>query len=1091
MSVDKSKIIDELKIGLTEEEAAMRLQSFGHNNFQNHHLTIRKEASKILGVGSPIIMIVWQSLLNMYMKLKKSPLYTLLQQLLNPLILMLLFSAIISYFWLGQVADAVGILFAVILVTGVGFIQEWRTERSLAALHSLAPPVCRLLRSRILRSRPASILVPGDVVDIRTGDRIPADLLLFDPIDEVPTQMANPNSSVNPDHQFSTMGSGKKNRVLITVDESMLTGESKDVKKFDGHEAFMGTLVREGCARGIVQQTGFYTKLGKIRALVEDTDEKKSPLQIALDKLGTQLTIYSLCVIGLIVFFGWLQGQRIFHMLTLAISLAVAAIPEGLPVVATITLALGVLRLARSHGVIVKKLPAVEALGSIGTVCFDKTGTLTINELSVVEIFPLISTFGVDEATFESNPQYGLTSGLEFNHMVAPGYQLNRPNQTATSKDEKNKSTAQFFLENTRNMIDGRNRSSNETWTLESKNSQRKELYDASYGFHLNRDSSYQILENSVFIRDPNLRDESIRLLGHDQSPFTEIIYRGLAACNVCVKMDTGWHGNAVDIAIMKHVVEVGFKTIGMKEEIIPFTSSRRIHIVQSMSPTGSLDIFVKGAIEKVLPICFSSSEDKLADSLMEQANRMMREKGLRVLLLAQGLPCMNNSSPTFNSHKECLTNLDVPIAYDCLKNYKLRPIALIGLADRPRDDAGKTLQRLQECGIRTIMATGDSEETAHSLARSLDWRAENRFPGSKVDEIDLENLEILYRASPEEKYRLLQRLSASSQSIVAMVGDGVNDAPAMKAADIAIAMGGSGGTDVARAAAQIILKTDELGALVGAVEEGRAIYSNIKRFIHFQLSTSLAALAILSICTLNGCKRPPMNAVQILLVNIVMDGPPAQSLGVEPADRSSLCRQAPRHRNEAILDIHLIVRTILLASYITLTIIPMAITAGKVESTEPSLSGTATFALFVLFSVTNSHCCRPDEQFGSLFSIGLTSNKFLLASSIATILTLFAVIHIPSLALLFGTVPLSIRQWLFLFTLAMTLPILDETLKWRRRKALAIKYCPLDGCHTKASPVLDFIKATFFDSNTSRRSSSITILSQKMTRSPEESLLL
>lgn len=767
----------------------------------------------------------------------------------------------------------------------VGFVQEYRTERSLEALNKLAPPKCRVLRDGKSFERLASELVPGDIVELQLGDRVPADLLLFE-------------------------------SVGLEIDESMMTGENEAKGKTALHlgvwptreqealhTAYMGTLVKSGKAVGVVVATGPETELGRLFRLVEQTEDKRSPLQVSLDGLGHQLTLYSGIIIVLISLGGLLQGRPLIEIFTVAVSLAVAAIPEGLPVVATITLALGVLRLARRQ-VIVRKLPAVEALGAVTVLCADKTGTLTTNVLSVQSV--ILSEDG---------------DPIEVEHLSA--------------------------------------------------------------------------------------------------SVVADLL-RVATTCNDAKRQEGRWTGNAVDVALCNLADSLQYQSgsTSARLEEVPFSSDIKYMSVQGEDG----QFWVKGAPEVISTMLAGPNHHvaKMADKL--------HARGLRTLALATG-PAVN----------------------------RLKLVGLVGLMDPPRPGISETLAKLRQAHLRIVMVTGDARETAMTLAASIN------FPHSQSSAISgeelaavlssgasdqkivntLNNLSIVYRAMPHHKLMFIQALQVHTQAIVAMTGDGVNDAPALKMADIGIAMG-KAGTDVAREASKLILTDDNLASLLDGVHEGKAIFANIRHFIRFQLATSLAALGLIaaSIFVPGSTGSPPLNPMQILLINIIMDGPPAQSLGVEPIHQDVLMKP-PRQPNDPILSTELLARTALSAAYVLAGCLAVFAWECRVAPGD----STRTFTAFVLFSLFNAFSCRSIDR--SVLSLGLLKNRFLNFSIAVALLTLSGILYNPYLSKVFQTTRLTLDELGFLVGLSFSVLVFDEAIKLiapilAHGRYNSVKYIPL-----------------------------------------------
>ncbi len=846
------KLEVDLSKGLSYEQVFIRRQKYGPNELQTD------ESDGVSDISPSRNPVKW--FWNEYGDLIKQ----YIEQFQNPLILLLIGSATISLL-LGQYDNAISITLAVVVVGTVGFIQEYRTEKSLDELNKLAPPKCHVLRDDVVTERLASELVPGDVVELRLGDRVPADMILIESV------------SLEFDESMMTGEHETKNKMAL----SPSTWPSRDEEALC--TAYMGTLVKAGRGKGIVVAIGPNTELGRLFKLVEQTEDKKSPLQVSLDHLGQQLTLYSGLFIGLISIAGLFQSRPLMEIFTVAVSLAVAAIPEGLPVVATITLALGVLRLSRRK-VIVRKLPAVEALGSVNILCADKTGTLTTNELSVQIVFP----------------------------------------------------------------VDGEPLSMSE-----------------------------DVSRQTVL---PLLRVASL--------------------CNNASRHGDKILGNAIDVALYAWADKLGYPGEQLRRlSEVPFSSDRKYMTVQCDEGAG---FFVKGAPEVIASMLGS---DDQANVCNEMAGHL-HSQGLRTLALASG-PSMD----------------------------RLKLVGLLGLMDPPRPDIAKTLSSLRSAHLRTVMVTGDAKETAVSLASVIGFphapdtvvsgsQLEEALEGSKSAESLLSRLSIVYRASPKHKLLLVQSLQIQLRAVVAMTGDGVNDAPALKMADIGVAMGKSG-TDVARESAKLILTDDNLAALLDGVHEGKAIFANIRHFVRFQLATSLAALGLIAAAAfLSPTGAPPLNPMQILLINIIMDGPPAQSLGVEPIHADVLSRP-PRPRDAPILSANLLARTGLSALFVLLGCTAVFYWELQIAPGDT----TRTFTAFVLFSLVNAFCCRSLEK--SVFSLGLLENHFLNASITIAIITLLAILYMPVLSAIFQTSPLPLFQLAGLSGLAGTLLIFDELVKF------------------------------------------------------------
>ncbi|XP_004690393.1 PREDICTED: calcium-transporting ATPase type 2C member 2 [Condylura cristata] len=821
-----------------------------------------------------------------------------LDQFKNPLILLLLASALVSVLT-REYEDAVSIALAVLIVVTVAFIQEYRSEKSLEELTKLVPPECNCIRDGKLQHLLARDLVPGDIVSLSIGDRIPADIRLTEVTD-------------------------------LLVDESSFTGEAEPCSKTDSpltgggdlttlsNIVFMGTLVQYGTGQGVVIGTGERSQFGEVFKMMQAEETPKTPLQKSMDKLGKQLTLFSFGIIGVIMFIGWLQGKPLLSMFTIGVSLAVAAIPEGLPIVVMVTLVLGVLRMAKKR-VIVKKLPIVETLGCCNVVCSDKTGTLTANEMTVTQIVT-------------SDGLHAEVSGAGYN----------------------GKGTV--CLLPAKEVI--------------------KEFANISVG---------KLVEAGCVANNAIIRKNSV--MGQP----TEGALMALA-----MKMDLS---NVKDSYVRK------------KE--IPFSSEQKWMAVKcSPKAEEQEDIyFMKGAFEEVIRYCATYNNGGIPLPLTPQQRafclqeeQRMGSLGLRVLALASG--------PELG---------------------QLTFLGLVGIIDPPRAGVKEAVQVLSESGVSVKMITGDALETALAIGRHIGL-CNGTLATLSGDEVEsmakgqlakhVAEVSVFFRTSPKHKLAIIKALQESG-AIVAMTGDGVNDAVALKSADIGIAMGQTG-TDVSKEAANMILVDDDFSAIMSAVEEGKGIFHNIKNFVRFQLSTSISALSLITLSTV--CNLPsPLNAMQILWINIIMDGPPAQSLGVEPVDKDTL-RQPPRSVKDTILSRALVLRTLLSAAVVisgTLFIFWKEIPADKASTPRTT---TMTFTCFVLFDLFNALTCRSQTKL--IIEIGFLRNRMFLYSVLGSVLGQLAVIYIPPLQKVFQTESLGALDLLLLTGLASSVFILSELLK-------------------------------------------------------------
>lgn len=779
-----------------------------------------------------------------------------LKQFKETLILLLLASAGISFI-MGNYDDAVSITLAVTIVVTVGFVQEYRSEKSLEALSRLVPHYAHLIRDiqpthaiidnaipqaagaceelADLRSKspsaasaaikasttvPANELVPGDLVLFTTGDRIPADIRITAATD-LTIDESNLTGENEPVMKFSAalrnVHGGKVQALKATspprspfYDAPATGAVGADIRLNEQHNiAFMGTLVRSGYGQGIVISTGAKTEFGAISASLQEIESPRTPLQLSMDRLGQELSYISFGVIGLIVVIGLLQGRKLLEMFTIGVSLAVAAIPEGLPIIVTVTLALGVLRMAK-RGAIMRRLPSVETLGSVNVVCSDKTGTLTLNHMTVTKMwhFDSIEPFEVQR---------------DVASVLSPGPAAR------------------------------------------------------------------------TILRVGNIANNARLSRMHANSPASA---SSAAVLSSTVDRDSGavksrWVGQPTDVAILDLLDTLGEDDvrdrISARVAETPFSSERKWMgvIIGSRNPGDSDVAYIKGALEQVLArsdtYLTKDGREVILDeprrNLIREAAERMAGEGLRVLAFASG-PVRDPSRGMrgFGSRSGTPSSKNSSPVSDDDRYNGLVFAGLVGMNDPPRRDVHKSIRRLMAGGVRVMMITGDAETTAVAIAKKLGMPV-NESSGSRTvlrgDELDhmstaelaqaISTTSIFARTSPDHKMKIVRALQFRGD-VVAMTGDGVNDAPALKKADIGISMGRLG-TDVAKEAADMILTDDDFSTILRAIEQGKGIFYNIQNFITFQLSTSVAALSLVLLSTTLGFKNP-LNAMQILWIS-------------------------------------------------------------------------------------------------------------------------------------------------------------------------------------------------------------------------------
>lgn len=835
---------------------------------------------------------------------EESLLMKFIGQFKEPLILLLLCSALISLL-MGELADAIGIFLAVLIVNLVGFIQEYKSEKSVEALKSLVAHRCHVVRDGKAQQIDAEDLVTGDVVLLEVGDRVPADLRLSDAIS-------------------------------LQIDESILTGEPEPSHKFHmkidsdvgqvavadrKNMAHMGTSVVNGRGKGVVVATGTDTELGHIWEMVTSMAVQRTPLQEKMDQLGKQLSLLAFGIVGTIFLLGALQGKPLLQMFTIGVSLAVAAIPEGLPIVVTVTLALGVTRMAKRHA-IVRKLPAVEALGATTVICSDKTGTLTKNEMTVRSIF----TTDLIDVTGDGYGQRG-----------------------------------DFFRRGIK---------------LEPKEDP-----------HLQ-----ELLKTALLCNNAQISATEGRVLGQP----TEAALLVAAA-----------KGGVEDLR--HHFARLGE---------VPFSPTTKWMSVQYETGQQQPVYHVKGAVDRILERCNTTCNDRGAiidlssqkRKIILEAAEEMGNRAMRVIALASG------------------TNLGA-----------LTFLGVVGIVDPPREEAKEAIAEVRRGGVKVVMITGDAKETAIAIARELDI-----FDGGSValsyndvqemseDQLaaQIDDVTVFYRMAPEHKMKIIEAYKKRGH-IVAMTGDGVNDAPALKLADIGVAMGRTG-TDVSKEASEMILVDDNFATIVAAIEEGKSIYNNIKNFLRFQLTTSIATLSMVASSTLFGLPLP-LTPIQILWINIIMDGPPAQSLGVEPLDKDVM-KKPPRDPRKPVFPPIMLLA--ILVSAVLMVVGTLAVFYTFLEEGRETRAVTMCFTTFVLFQVVNAFNCRSEDK--SIFKIGLSNNKFFSLAVGGSLLLQLAAIYVPILQGLFDTESLSLNDLFVCLLTASSVLVLDEARKyWMARSRL------------------------------------------------------
>lgn len=843
--------------GLTSQEAQKRLLKYGPN--------VLEEGRRI------------------------SPIQIFLNQFQDFMVVVLLAATLISAL-MGELADALTITVIVILNTILGFVQEYKTEKSLEALKKLAAPSAKVLRDGEEKEVEASQIVIDDVILLGAGDKIPADALLIEA------------------HN-------------LEVDESILTGESVPVHKEaplnlnrtaveSRNMVYMGTVVTKGKGKAVVTATGMQTEMGKIAGMMKEIEGEETPLQKRLNKLGKVLVVLALFICGAVTVMGIIRGEPIYYMFLSGVSLAVAAIPEGLPAVVTISLAIGVQRMLKRNALI-RKLPAVETLGCTNVICTDKTGTLTENKMTVTKVF-------CDEEVFD-------VRGKENEELI------------------------------------------------KKKN--------------ISRSALRKMLEIGALCNNVKVKKESIKI-GRE------------------VLEEDKYIGDPTEAAIFSFSLKSGISQDFLNKikriEEIPFDSERkRMTVIVEID--GEKYAYTKGAPDVILELCsfkyVNGKEVPLTPFDKKRAldvNESFGKEALRVLAFAyKKLPSKS------------------PIIAEFVER-DLVFVGLEGMIDPPRKEVYDAVLKCKMAGIKPVMVTGDHKVTATAIAKELNILVEGErvITGKDLDEMtdkELEktctNVSVYARVTPKHKYRIVRALKNRGFT-VAMTGDGVNDAPALKEADIGIAMG-KGGTEVAKEASSMILLDDNFATIVAAVEEGRIIYDNIRKFIRFLLSCNFGEVLTMFFAALMSLKLP-LVPIQILMVNLVTDGLPALALGLDPPEKD-IMRMKPRDANESVFSRGLGLRIFIVGVLIGISTVGAYVFALGYAGLEKAR--TIAFATLVTVEMIHAFECRSERHL--IFELGFFTNPYLVLAVLSSFLIFLSTVYIKPLGVIFKTVPLDAYDWL------------------------------------------------------------------------------
>ncbi len=923
--------------GLSTEEAARRLEQYGPNEL--------KEKPR---------PTFWQ---------------LVLAQLNNFIVILLIVASVVSAL-LGDWIEAAVIMMIVVLNAILGVVQESRAEEALAALKKMASPECQVMRNGQRISVPASQLVPGDVVYLEAGNFIPADIRLIEAVNLRVEEAALTGESVPV----------QKNAALV-LDADASLGDRKNT-------VFMGTVVNYGRGRGIVVTTGMRTQLGLIADMLQAVEDEGTPLQARLDQLGKALGIGALLICGLVflvslfragVFSGSFSSETshiIVDSFMIAVGLAIAAVPEGLAAVVTISLALGMREMVRRHALI-RRLASVETLGSATTICSDKTGTLTQNMMTVTRLWVDGKMTEISGAGYDPHGDF-LVDGKKIDLAQFPGV------------------TTTLWV----GLL-------NNDAVLEPTGS------NGSSGFRI--------------VGDPT---EGAMLV---------------AAAKAGVALDQILNAYPRD------------KEIPFDSNLKRMITVHKIKTVDERDPSPFHDdaalqceaITIKGAPDLVLTLCshYQTIDDQVLPlddamrSAIRAANDTMTQNALRVLGFAYRIV---PEVPEGFTREE--VEKDLVFA------------GLMGMIDPARIEVKPALEKARHAGIRTIMITGDYPNTARAVAESIGLLRPGHgvHTGAEINEMDDATLakkvmttDVFARVSPEHKMRIVDALRANDQ-VVAMTGDGVNDAPAIKRSDIGVAMGITG-TDVAKETADMVLTDDNYASIVAAVEQGRVIYANIRKFVFFLLSSNIAEIMIIFLATLAGLPTP-LTVIQLLWLNLLTDGAPALALAMEKGDPDVMSRP-PRPKRESIVNssmrLGMVIQTITQTSAV-LTAFVLGLTwhlneiipAGENvllhllrynwRGVDVQTAETMAFVTLSLCELFRAYTVRSERA--SIFQLGVFSNKFMQYAVSLSIVLLLLVVNVPFLQPIFNTHFLALREWAIVLGLALIPAVSEEITKFYLR---------------------------------------------------------
>ncbi|MEH7106826.1 calcium-translocating P-type ATPase, SERCA-type [Bacillus sp. JJ1764] len=827
---------------------------------------------------------------------KQSALLLFFSQFKDFMVLVLLAATLISGL-LGEYIDAIAII-AIVLINGIlGFYQERRAEKSLQALKELSAPQVNVLREGKWLKVPSKEIVVGDILKFTSGDRIGADVRIID-------------------------------SKSLEIEESALTGESvpvsKHIEKLTNPNpgigdmeniAFMGTMITRGTGMGVVIATGMKTAMGQIADLLQNAESQETPLQRRLEQLGKVLISVALVLTLLVVVIGVIQGHELYEMFLAGVSLAVAAIPEGLPAIVTVALSLGVQKMIKKNA-IVRKLPAVETLGCASVICSDKTGTMTQNKMTVTHLWSGGHTWTVDGVGYQ------------------PQGEFYRDEQRVQPKEEK--ALQQMLI----------------------------------FGMLCNHS-------------DLNMKDEEYVL-----------------------------DGDPTEGALLVSAMKAGFNRPKLLEEFtvineFPFDSSRKMMSIHVKDKQGRHFIVTKGAPDVILGICESILWNDKTQALVKDSRQKVQSAIDH--LASQALRTIAIAYKPISSNTMILSEMEA--------ESKLTFIGVQGMIDPPRPEVKAAVKECKEAGIKTVMITGDHVITAKAIAAQLGILSKNSkvIDGKALSQMSVQELEdivedvsVFARVSPEHKLKIVNALQNRGH-VVAMTGDGVNDAPAIKAADIGVAMGITG-TDVAKEASALVLLDDNFATIKAAITEGRNIYENIRKFVRYLLASNVGEILVMLFAMILALPLP-LVPIQILWVNLVTDGLPAMALGLDRPEENVM-KRGPRSPNEGIFSRGLGWKVVSRGFLIGLVTLLAFMFVYHNDPSQLQYAQTVAFATLVMAQLIHVFDCRSEK---SVLSRNPFGNQYLVWAVISSLLLVLVVIYYPPLQPIFHTLPIAARDWLLI----------------------------------------------------------------------------